>query len=321
MRRYLAVALSAAVLAAVTACGGSPAEEPDTGTSGPRPVTVGVIPIVDVAPIYLGKEKGFFSSRGIDLELVTAQGGAAIVPGVLSGDFQFGFSNITSLMIAQTKNVPVRIVANGAASTGEPGKDFGGVAVAKGSSITSAAGLSGRKVAVNTLKNIGDTTVRESVRKAGGDPGTIEFVEIGFPDMPAALESGQVDAAWVVEPQLSAVKAAGGTVIASNFTDTAPNLTIAAYFAGTKLIAEDPALVKNFTEAINESLAYADAHPDEIRTVLSSYTKISEEVRAALILPKWPTEVNRASLETLAALGSTDGIFGGTQPDLGKLLP
>ena len=130
-----------------------------------------------------------------------------------------------------------------------------------------------------------------------------------------------MDAAWVVEPQLSAVKAAGGTVIASNFADTAPNLTIAAYFAGTKLIAEDPALVKSFTEAINESLAYADAHPDEVRAVLSSYTKISEEVRAALILPKWPTEVNRASLETLAELGTTDGIFGDTEPDLGKLLP
>ncbi|MDP9796689.1 NitT/TauT family transport system substrate-binding protein [Catenuloplanes nepalensis] len=321
MRRYLAVALSAAVLAAVSACGGSSPEEPGTDASGPSKVTVGVIPIVDVAPIYLGKEKGFFSSRGIDLELVTAQGGAAIVPGVLSGDFQFGFSNITSLMIAQTKNVPVRIVANGAASTGVPGKDFGGVAVAKDSPITSAAGLAGRKVAVNTLKNIGDTTVRESVRKAGGDPAGIEFVEIGFPDMPAALESGQVDAAWVVEPQLSAVKAAGGTVIASNFTDTAPNLTIAAYFAGTKLIADEPELVKNFTEAINESLAYADAHPDEVRAVLSSYTKISEEVRTALILPKWPTEVNRASLATLAALGTTDGIFGDAAPDLGKLLP
>ncbi|MDR7273724.1 ABC transporter substrate-binding protein [Catenuloplanes atrovinosus] len=321
MRRFLAAVLSAAALAAVAACGGTSSEEPGTTESGPRKVTVGVIPIVDVAPIYLGKEKGFFSARGIDLELVTAQGGAAIVPGVLSGDFQFGFSNITSLMIAQTKNVPVKIVANGAASTGVPGKDFGGVVVGKDSPIATAAALAGRKVAVNTLKNIGDTTVRESVRKAGGDPGGIQFVEIPFPDMPAALESGQVDAAWVVEPQLSAVKAAGGTVIASNFTDTAPNLTIAAYFAGTKLIADDPDLVGRFTEAIEESLAYADAHPDEVRAVLSSYTKISEEVRAALILPKWPTEVDRASLERLSELGRADGIFGDATPDLAALLP
>lgn len=316
-----ATALGGTVLTAVTACGGSSSEEPGDAVAGPREVTVGVIPIVDVAPIYLGKEKGFFSSRDIDLNLVTAQGGSAIVPGVLSGEFEFGFSNITSLMIAQTRNAPVKVVANGAASTGAPGRDFGGVVVRKGSPIATAAELAGRKVAVNTLKNIGDTTVRESVRKAGGNPSGIQFVEIGFPDMPAALESGQVDAAWVVEPQLSTARAAGATVIASNFTDTAPNLTIAAYFAGTKLIAEDPRLVTGFTEAVNESLAYADAHPDEVRAVLSSYTKISEEVRTTLTLPKWPVEINRASLETLAGLGETDGIFGSARPDLAKLLP
>ncbi len=320
-RSIFKLSAAAATLATLGACGESSSEEPGDDSSGPRKVTVGVIPIVDVAPIYLGKERGFFSARRIDLNLVTAQGGSAIVPGVLSGEFQFGFSNITSLMIAQTKKAPVKVVANGTASTGAPGKDFSGVAVRKGSPITSAAELSGRKVAVNTLKNIGDTTVRESVRKDGGNPNGIQFVEIGFPDMPAALESGQVDAAWVVEPQLSTVKAAGGTVIASNFTDTAPNLTIAAYFAGLKLIADDPALVKDFTDAVNESLAYADAHPDEVRAVLSSYTKISEEVRAALTLPKWPVEINRASLETLAGLGETDGIFGDATPDLAKLLP
>jgi NitT/TauT family transport system substrate-binding protein len=323
MRRRSVLKISATLLGgtALAACGGSPSDEPGTDASGPRRVTVGVIPIVDVAPIYLGKEQGFFSSRGIDLNLVTAQGGAAIVPGVLSGEFEFGFSNITSLMIAQTKNAPVKAVANGAASTGAPGKDFSGVVVRKGSTITTAAALAGRKVAVNTLKNIGDTTVRESVRKDGGNPSGIQFVEIAFPDMPAALESGQVDAAWVVEPQLSTVKAAGATVIASNFTDTAPDLTIAAYFAGAKLIGDDPALVRRFTEAVNESLSYADAHSDEARAVLSSYTRISEEVRAALILPKWPVEINRASLETLAGLGETDGIFGDATPDLSKLLP
>jgi NitT/TauT family transport system substrate-binding protein len=86
------------------------------------------------------------------------------------------------------------------------------------------------------------------------------------------------------------------------------------------LIADSPDLVKRFTEAINESLAYADAHPDEVRAVLASYTKIDAKVRDSLTLPKWPTEINRASVETLSKLGAQDGIFTGT-PDLGKLLP
>jgi len=69
----------------------------------------------------------------------SGQGGAAIVPGVVSGQFQFGFSNFTSLLIVQTKNVPIKVVANGVASTGVTGKDFGGVTVKKDSPIKTAA--------------------------------------------------------------------------------------------------------------------------------------------------------------------------------------
>jgi NitT/TauT family transport system substrate-binding protein len=66
--------------------------------------------------------------------------------------------------------------------------------VTREASIRTAADLAGKRVAVNTLKNIGDTTIRASVRKAGGDPSSIKFVELAFPDMPAALQAGRVDA-------------------------------------------------------------------------------------------------------------------------------
>jgi NitT/TauT family transport system substrate-binding protein len=109
--------------------------------------------------------------------------------------------------------------------------------------------------------------------------------------------------------------------VAWNYVDPAPDLTVAAYFVSTKLQSDNPDLVKRFTDAINESLAYADAHPDEVRAVLGSYTKIDEKTRDSLTLPKWPTQINQASVETLAKLGQQDGIFGGATPDLSKLLP
>jgi NitT/TauT family transport system substrate-binding protein len=320
MRRYIAGIATAVLVAAVAGCGSSGDSGGTATENGTTKVKVGVIPIVDVAPIYLGQKKGFFASRKIDLTMESGQGGAAIVPGVVSGQFQFGFSNLTSLLIAQTKNVPIKVVANGVASTGVAGKDFGGVTVKADSPIKTAKDLAGKKISENTLKNIGDTTIRESVRKAGGDPSGIKFVEMPFPNMAAALDAGQVDAAWVVEPQLSQILGSGGRVVAWNFVDPAPNLTIAGYFTSTKLLADKPDLVKNFTAAMNESLAYADAHPDEVRAIMSTYTKIDPGLVAKLTLPKWPSEINRPSIETLAKLGAQDGVITGT-PDLGKLLP
>jgi NitT/TauT family transport system substrate-binding protein len=320
-RRIFGLAIAAVTVVAAAGCGSatSPtgASSP-TGGKGTTQVKVGIIPIVDVAPLYLGEKKGFFSSRGIDLTMESAQGGAAIVPGVVSGQFQFGFSNVTSLMIAQSKGVPVKSVVNGVASTGKVGADISGVAVRKNSPITSAKGLAGRTVAVNTLQSIGDTTVRESVRKAGGDPSKIKFVEMPFDQMPGALDGGQVEAAWMGEPALTIAKAQGARVVASPFAETDPDLTLATYFTSAKLAKENPELVKKFVAAMTESLKYADRHPDEARQMLTSYTKIDASVVKELTLPRWPTEVNRASVETLASLGEKDGIFP-KPPDLDAL--
>ncbi|MEO3814858.1 ABC transporter substrate-binding protein [Sphaerisporangium sp. B11E5] len=138
--------------------------------------------------------------------------------------------------------------------------------------------------------------------------------------VPAALDAGQVDAAWVVEPALNTVKAMGGRVIASNFVDIAPDLTVALYFTSDKLQAENPDLVKRFQEAMRESLTYADGHPDDVRQVITTYTKIQAGSLLDLTLPKWPADPNRASLEELAKLSRQDGLFA-EAPDLSKLVP
>jgi NitT/TauT family transport system substrate-binding protein len=323
MRRLAVTAvLTTATLLVTAACGGNSSNSAPTQAAPGQPdkVAAGVIAIVDVAPIYLGKQQGFFSKRNIDLTLSTSQGGAAIVPGVVSGQFQFGFSNQTSLILAKSRGLPIKVVSNGVASTGKNGADFSGVLVKADSPIQSAKDLAGRTVAVNTLKNIGDTTVRASVRKAGGDAASVKFVELGFPDQPAALAAGRVDAIWVVEPFVTAAKGQGARLIASNYVDAAPDLTVATYFTSLDLAAKNPDLVKRFKEAMAESLAYAGRHPDEVRAVISTYTQITADVTAKIILPAWPSAVNKDSVQTLTDLAVQDKLLD-KAPPLDDLIP
>ncbi|MEU8727766.1 MULTISPECIES: ABC transporter substrate-binding protein [Streptomyces] len=323
MRRLFVGLTAVSVLAAATACGSSDDSggSDGSGSSGSTTeVEVGLIPIVDVAPLYLGQKKGFFEKQGLKLSFSSAQGGAAIVPGVVSGQFEFGFSNMTSLLIAQSNGVPVKAVANGIASTGEVGKDFEALTVKGDSPIRSPKELAGKKVAINTLKNINETAVRASVRKAGGDPDEVELVELAFDQMPAALDAGRIDAAMVVEPALATIKSRGGREIASPMIDVAPDLTVAMYFTSATYAREQPEVVKKFQAATAESLAYADAHPDEVREIVTTYTKIPADVLAKVTLPKWPAEPNRAGVEELARLGEADGLFK-RAPDLDELLP
>jgi NitT/TauT family transport system substrate-binding protein len=53
---------------------------------------VGVLPITNVAPLYVGIEKGFFRKERLDVRPKISEGGAATIPAVLSGDQQLAYS-------------------------------------------------------------------------------------------------------------------------------------------------------------------------------------------------------------------------------------
>ena len=139
----------------------------DSGESEPVTLKVGVIPIADVAPLYLGIEKGFFEEENLTIEPQLAEGGAAIIPSVMSGDYQIGFSNTTSLIIAASKNLPVQIISQGVLGGTEPGRRVGRGRVPKGSDVKTAKDLEGKTVAVNTLNNIGPVDDQQRLEKDG----------------------------------------------------------------------------------------------------------------------------------------------------------
>ncbi|MBK6872183.1 MAG: ABC transporter substrate-binding protein [Kineosporiaceae bacterium] len=319
--RRTAIALGAAlsVTMALTACGGSDSGGSSASSGGVTKVSVGVIPIVDVAPLYLGIQKGFFAKAGLEVSAKPAQGGAAIVPAVISGENQFGFSNVVSLLTARDKGLPLVSIAAGVSSTGDPADDVNAVLVGKGSTLKTAKDLEGRKIAVNSLNNIGDTTVKTAVTKAGGDPAKVTFVEMPFPDMPAQLAAGTIDAAWEAEPFRTQIVAAGGRILFDNLTETYPTLQISHYFTSAQTKQKNPAMVTAFVTAINESMTYAAAHPDEVRAVLATYTKISPDVAAKMSLPDWPTAIDRDSLTAVGTAARTYGTLT-KDPDVAGLL-
>src|SRR5690606_36216753 len=87
MKRKLAASLFITALLVSAARGGDNGDGGDgdgqaTNGGGADTVTVGLIPIVDVAPLFLGDQQGFFADRGIELQTEFAAGGAEIIPGV-----------------------------------------------------------------------------------------------------------------------------------------------------------------------------------------------------------------------------------------------
>ncbi|MFC7403245.1 ABC transporter substrate-binding protein [Citricoccus sp. GCM10030269] len=319
MRKIRIAALSAATLLALTACGsgspsgggGSSAEGGESGAQSGEltPIEVGVIPIVDVAPIYLGVQEGIFEKHGLDPELTLAQGGAAIVPAVQSGQMDFGFSNVTSLIVGRDAGLPLKIVATGPQTTGNAEDDYAHVMVPEDSDVTSMADLEGQSIAVNTLNNINDSVVSEGMKQEGGDPESIDYVEMPFPDMVSQLEAGNVDAIAAVEPFVTLAEAAGAKRVYAQYAEPVPDLSIAGYFTTDSMIESNPELVDSFRAAMKESQQYATDHPDEAKAVLPEYTSLEEDVIEELTMPRFPQEHDVASLERIAELSLDSGLI------------
>src|SRR4051812_29051886 len=207
VRGVVVLAAALAALVGIAACGGGDDSGGGGGGGGGggsanKPVTlkVGVIPIADVAPLYVGIKQGFFKEENLTIQPQLAEGGATITAQTVSGDLQVGFSNTTSLVIASSKGLPINIVAQGVQGAKSEDDAWDAVLAKKGSPIADPKALEGQTVSVNTLNNVGPLTINNAREKGGADYKKVKYVEAPFPDANAAVDGGRVDAAWVVEP-------------------------------------------------------------------------------------------------------------------------
>jgi len=321
------IALTATLMAVVgiAACGGDDSGGGGGGGGGgaaankPATLKVGVIPIADVAPLYVGIKQGFFKEENLTIQPQIAEGGATITAQTVSGDLQIGFSNTTSLIIASSKGLPIQIVAQGVQGAESEDKAWDAVLAKKGSSIKDAKGLEGQTVSVNNLNNVGPLTINNAMEKAGADFKKVKYTEVPFPDANAALDTNRIDAAWVVEPFVSQGAAQGAGEVLHPYEQMAPNYTVATYFVTKQYAAQNKDVVDRFVRAINKSNEYAQQNPDAARQIVPTYTKIPKDVAAKMRLPQWGSDLNQPTIQQTADLAQKYG-FIKEKPNLGELI-
>src|SRR5262245_17831343 len=125
LRGMAALTLAALTLTGCGALGGETSSPQGSGQL--TELTVAVLPTMDVAPLYLAMDAGYFKQEGLEVEPVTAASGADCVAKLASGEVQVAFSSWTPFFVARAKNVAdIRLVAD--ATTAAP--NYAVVAVA-----------------------------------------------------------------------------------------------------------------------------------------------------------------------------------------------
>jgi NitT/TauT family transport system substrate-binding protein len=298
------------ILALVAAGCTSETDDPD-GEDATGPVTLRVGDILGIPAAFLqyAVDQGHFEERGLDVQVEPNPGGAANIPSVVAGDFEIAGSNVVSMLLARGQGLPLKMISAGTFATEDPEVDFSQVMVTADSPIAGPADLDGRTVAVNTLANIAEVTIRGSLENTGAAHENIDFVEMGFPDMIPALQDDQVDAIHVIEPFLSIGLQAGLRPIIAPYAQTQPGMAIGSYFSSDEFIAENPDAIDGFIEGVSAAGEDVASNPDAFRDALVDLADLDPEVAAVVNLPPWGGPVDVASVELIGDLMVSYGLF------------
>jgi len=280
------------VLAAVLlgACGGGDDEgggedaaalDPDNPVS----ILVGNLPIPDNAPLFLAIQEGYFEEEGLQVETQAVAGGSAALPAMVAGDLQFSSSNWTTVLQAAGQGLPVQMVWE---MTG-PKEGVNGIMVAGNSPAQTPADLQGQRIAVNTLAGLVELQVRECMSANGLEEGDYELVEIPFPDMPAAIQQGNVAAAFIGEPFVTLAEDQGARTIAgpADCSERLAEMPVIGFMTTAEYSAENPEVVAAFARALERGAELAASDPQQVIDVLPTYTQLTPELASRMELPAW----------------------------------
>lgn len=283
-RRFGLTAGVVAIAAALAACGSSTPAATSAASGGSdevvaADVTVATGPTLSNANVYLGQADGIFEDHGLTVTNATLTAGPDAVPQLLSGAWTFAMVDTATAINATKEGVPVTAVA--VSTVGVPDRDgYAAIMTKPDSGISSIKDLAGKKMQVNALGGTAEALVRASMTEAGGDPDSIEFVEVPPTGAIPAIQSGQVDAVFLSEPLITAGLAAGLVDVANPEQDTIPNLPAFVFLASKQYVAENPQVVKQFQEAILEANEKANTDHDAVLEVAKTSTTVDPTLLA-----------------------------------------
>jgi NitT/TauT family transport system substrate-binding protein len=327
--RLVLTAVGALSLAALTAaCGSSgsspgsvsatgSASTPPTGSSAATTsIVVGALPVIDTAGLQVALKEGFFTQAGLNVTVKSVTQSTAAIPDLLHGSIDvIGGGNYVSFFEADANGTfPVEILAPADDCTA----DTYGVVAMPSSGITKPADLAGKTIAVNLTQNIQTLTTSAVLAADGVSASSLHYVQIPFPDMGAALAANRVDAISAVEPFLSAALAAGGKLVTSTCTGSMADFPLSGYMTTKSWAQQHAAAARAFQQALEKGNAYADAHPNVVRALLPTYTKITTKAAANMPLSSFPDTLTAAPLQRVATLMRAGGLT--TPSDVASLL-
>ena len=274
-KKLLTTFMALAMVGTMAGCAKTETEE----VKETKKLSFGAMSSIDIVPIVIAKEKGYFEEEGLDLDFQTFTSAKDRDAALQAGELDGVIADEIAISIYQNSGIDMKITgATNGAWTLVVGKDSG---------IESLQDLKGKKMAIseNTMIDyLSDYIAEEN----GINSSDIE--KIAIPAMPARLEAlrnKQVDAAILPAPFNDIAIADGGKGLAT--IDNADIMISAIGFLQDQIDNNEEA-IKAFFAGYNKAVEYMkNTDIKEYEDIVISTVGYSEDAKGNIVLPELKT--------------------------------
>ncbi len=246
MKRMILCLCAMAVVVAVAAS--LHAQAPQT----PKKLTLAMAvtpPNLVHIPPYLAKDLGYFKEEGLDVEIVSFEGGVGSLRTVMAGSVDVALTSGDPPILARVQGAPLKMVYS-------TSPRLEAVMTVQGA-IKEVKDLKGKKIGIQEPGGFADLFSRRLLGRAGIKPEEVQFISTSTAGRVPALITGQVDTGVMhVEQAARAIKRNPSLRNLANFWEVFPDALYNVIAAQEKAIKEKPQLLEGFVRAVMKANRY-----------------------------------------------------------------
>lgn len=298
MKKLVWLVVGVLLLSLFTAGCGKQEQPPAPKAEQTKKLSVAMLKLTSSAPLFIGIEKGFFKEQGIDLDVQWFEAAHPIAVATASNKVDIGATGITASlfnMVAGGQNLAI------VADKGREQKGYSSSAVLVTTElyqqgIKDIAQLKGKRIGITQTGSTFHYMIGRLLETKGLSLKDVELVPLGkLSSLMASLESKQVDAVILNEPNITKVEKAGYGKIIAQVGDLIDYQTSALFFSPNLTQDKDSAVrflkgyIKSCRYYYDAALVKADGKPvqgknfDEVVQIIAKYTGAPvDDIKAGL---------------------------------------
>jgi taurine transport system substrate-binding protein len=209
-------------------------------------VTIGFQTVVE--PSKVPQADGLYEKAlGAAIDWRKFDSGADVIAAIASGAIDIGYVGSSPLAAAASRELPIETIF----IVGLIGESEALVA-RNGSGIASVKDLAGKKVAVPFVSTT-HYSLLAALKHEGVDPKTVEILNLRPPEIAAAWERGDIDAAYVWDPALGQIRTSGAVILDSAKVAEWGAPTFDAWIVRTDFVEKNPRAVTAFVKTTGDA--------------------------------------------------------------------